>query len=245
MGIFNFLNKKNKPYPDFLQVDMHSHLLPGIDDGAATLKDSLFLIRSLHKLGYKKLITTPHIMSDFYKNTPEIIRGKLNEVRSALKKEALEVEIEAAAEYYLDECFIKKLENDEELLTFGDKYLLFETGFLNAPAQLNEIIFLMITKGYKPVFAHPERYTYLFSDFKKYEDLYARGLHFQLNLNSIFGYYSKPSQKIAEKLIEKDMVHFVGTDCHGERHLEAMKKGMQTKTTQKLAKLHLLNNTLL
>jgi tyrosine-protein phosphatase YwqE len=248
MSIFDFIFKRKQEdfaLENFILADMHSHLLPGIDDGAVSIEESLDLIKGLAEMGYKKLITTPHIMGDFYKNTPEVIREKLAYVRSAVKKENLDISIDAAAEYYLDEWFVNKLENNEELLTFGNKFLLFETSFMNPPAQLNETIFQISARGLKPVLAHPERYVYMFDNFQKYEELREKGVLFQINLNSLTGYYSKPSQKIAEKLLKKGMVDFAGTDCHGDRHLASLIALKNSNSYQKLASVNLLNNSLL
>jgi protein-tyrosine phosphatase len=242
MGIFDFFKTKPGLKENFLTLDMHSHLLPGIDDGAPTLEDSIQLVKEMQKMGFKKLITTPHIMGDFYKNTPEIIAEKLNIVKERLKTEGIDIEISAAAEYYLDEWFIEKLERKEKLLTFGDNFLLFETSFLNEPSHLKEAIFLLASQGYKPVLAHPERYVYLYSDFSKFEDLFERGAYFQINVNSLSGYYSKPARLFAEKLIQKNMVHFAGTDCHGIRHLEAFRKSMDSPFFAKLSQQNLLNS---
>ncbi|MFN6943723.1 MAG: tyrosine-protein phosphatase [Cytophagaceae bacterium] len=224
---------------------MHSHLLPGLDDGAETLEDSMELIREFVNLGFKKLITTPHIMGDFYKNTPEGIHEKLNLVREQIKKENLDISLDAAAEYYLDEWFIKKLDKPENLLSFGNKYLLFETSYINEPVHLDEAIFQIKSSGFQPVLAHPERYTYLYSDFKKFIALFEKGIYFQLNLNSLSGYYSKTAQIYAQKLVDNNMVNFVGTDCHGIRHMHAFKKTISNKYYNKLLDLPLLNNELL
>ncbi|MCU0447856.1 MAG: capsular biosynthesis protein [Microscillaceae bacterium] len=227
-----------------IQVDMHSHLLPAIDDGSKSIEESLQLIQCLVQLGYRKLITTPHIMSDFYKNTPEIIDTKLKELQKALQDQQIAVEIEAAAEYYFDEWFIRQVRNGDKLLTFGDNYLLFETNFYNKPAQLFEVIFDLQSQGYKPVFAHPERYIYLQSDFKILEKIAERGVFLQLNLNSLSGYYDKPAQDFAEKMLDRKFVHFVGSDCHSSRHIEALKRTQTKKSFAKLAEFELLNNTL-
>lgn len=243
-GLFNKKKEEEEPLTPIL-VDMHSHLLPGIDDGSESIEDSISLIKEYVNLGYKKLITTPHIMGDFFKNTPEIISEKLVLLNTALQKEGLDIKVEAAAEYYLDEWFLEKLNNGEKLLTFGENYVLFETSYLNDHPRLNETIFLLKAKGYWPVLAHPERYTYLYSDFKKYEEIYEKGISFQLNINSLAGYYSKTAQAIAVKLVEKEMISFAGTDCHSMRHLDVLKKTRLTKEYKKLQSLYLLNNSLL
>lgn len=226
-------------------VDMHCHILPGIDDGADTLEDSLEIINGLIACGYKKAIATPHIMGDFFKNTPEIILSRLQELKEYLKKNNVNFEIEAAAEYYLDEMFMDKLNQDQPLLTFGKKYLLFETSYINEPSFLPEAIFKLKTMGYRPVLAHPERYTYLYSDFQKFIDIFNKDILFQMNINSLSGYYSPAARKFAIKLIENNMVNFIGTDSHGKRHIEALQKSRQDKNYKKLLKLDLINNTLL
>lgn len=247
MGILSSLFKKKEAEVTGppIEVDMHSHLIPGVDDGAETLEDSILLIRELRNAGFKKLISTPHIMGDYYKNEPGPLKERLEIVREEVKKQDIEIEIDLAAEYYLDEWFMAKLDKPEEMLSFGDKYLLVETSYLNEPRQLHEMIFQIRTAGFKPVLAHPERYTYLYGSFDNFRRLQEMGTYFQLNTNSLSGYYSKPSKLYAEKLIENNMIHFAGTDCHGVRHLEALQRSMQTKTYNKLLNLNLLNNSLL
>lgn len=228
-----------------LRVDMHSHLLPGIDDGLKTIEESLEMLRKFAEMGYKKLIMTPHVMSDFYKNTPEIILRRLNALKAAAAKEQIDIELEAAAEYYLDEFVMEKLEKGEELLTFGDRYLLFETSFINACAHLENAIFLMQSSGYKPVLAHPERYVYWFGKYEEIVKIKEKGIDLQVNINSLMGYYSKSSKKVAEKLIDDGLVSFLGTDCHGERHMEQLEKARLLPHYHKAILKNLKNNSLL
>ncbi len=223
---------------------MHSHLLPGIDDGVADLQESETIIRELIDLGYTKLITTPHIISDLYRNTPEIIHEKLEAVREHLSGKKLDITIEAAAEYYLDETLYQALKNNEKLLTLGGKYILFETNFITEPLLMKEFIFLASSKGYRLILAHPERYLYLHDQYGKVEDLLARGVHFQVNISSLSGYYSKPAQKLAIRLINEGHVHFLGTDCHHMNHVELLKKMQTNKYFEKALTLPLLNNSL-
>jgi protein-tyrosine phosphatase len=225
-------------------VDMHSHLLPGLDDGVQSFEESEAIIVKFQQLGYKKLITTPHVMSDFYRNSNDDIRNKLNEVNVMLAQKSIDITLEAAAEYYLDEVLMHRLQDDDELLTFGNRYLLFETNFMTEPLNLKEFIFLATTKGYKPVLAHPERYLYLQSKFEKAEDLIDRGVLFQLNIASLSGYYSKPAQTTAQKLIDKGHVHFLGSDCHTLQHIQLAAETRKNKYFQKAISLPLLNNTL-
>ncbi len=230
--------------PSPIRVDIHSHLLPGIDDGSASLEQSLEMIRIFEQMGYQKLITTPHVMGDFYKNTPEIIREKLTLLQEYLKAHQVKLTLEAAAEYYLDEWLIHKLKHNQELLSFGDNYLLFETGFMTPPKQLFEVIFEMQTQGYKPVFAHPERYTYLQDDFEMLHRIVDKGVLLQLNLNSLNGYYGKPAKELAEKIIDQKWVSFLGTDCHKIGHLQHLHKSFKENSFHKISLDTLLNHSL-
>lgn len=225
-------------------VDIHSHLLPGIDDGVKTLDESIDTLKEFIRLGFRKVITTPHIMNDFYKNTPEIIMDKLKIVRKAIEHEGLEIEIDAAAEYYLDEFMMKKVEDGEELLTFGKNYVLVETSFINEPIYLKEAFFNLKARGYQPVLAHPERYLYLNNNWELVTDLLNRGILFQLNVNSLSGIYNRPVIEMAEKMIRNSMVHFVGSDCHHLEHLKVFEEMMSTRTYHRLMELDLLNRSL-
>jgi tyrosine-protein phosphatase YwqE len=222
---------------------MHSHLIPGIDDGSKSMEESIQLIRELSNLGYKKLITTPHIMSDFYKNTPEIIMSGLESVREAVKQEGIPVTINAAAEYYLDDGFVQKLEN-EKLLTLKDNYLLFEISYVNAPENMLEIIFRMQVLGYKPIMAHPERYPYWFNNIDFYKSLRDQGVLLQINVNSLAGYYGPEAKKLGEKMIDNEMVDLIGTDCHGMKHIKALNNCLKEKHFRKVIEFNLLNKHL-
>jgi protein-tyrosine phosphatase len=237
LSLFNFFKKNTRLQVPVelsrLNCDIHSHFIPGIDDGAKTMEDSIRMLSEMYQLGYKKVITTPHIMSDYFKNTPEIIFDGLEKVRTALNAANIPIQIEAAAEYYLDFDFERKL-TEEKILTFGDKYVLFEISYLNPPDNLFPIVFKMQTLGYKPVLAHPERYNYFHTDFSVYESFIEKGILLQLNINSLTGYYSDSTKKIAEQLINKNMISFLGTDCHHEGHIGLLKKVVYEKPLLKL-----------
>lgn len=244
--MFKNLFSSKPAFSDFsaIRCDMHSHLIPGIDDGARTMQDSLVLIRRMHELGYKKLITTPHIQNEFYKNTPEIIRSGLEKVREALITENIPIEIEAAAEYLLDDGFQDKAEKGQ-LLTFGNKYILVELSYFSPNPELKSLVFNLQIDGYKVILAHPERYSYWFNDFAKFEDLKTRGVLFQLNLVSLGGHYPDPVKKYAEKFIDLGMIDLVGTDMHNPNYMVSLEKALKEKSLAKLLKSgKLLNNTL-
>jgi tyrosine-protein phosphatase YwqE len=224
-----------------LKVDFHSHLIPGIDDGAKDLENSIELIKGLKAFGYKRLITTPHVMSDFYRNTPEIILQGLDLVRKELEKQGISIELEAAAEYYLDEYFEEKIK-EKSLLTLGDNYVLFELPFIAEPPNLSTAIFELQTNGYQPILAHPERYGFWYQNFDKYHELKERGVELQLNILSLIGHYSPETRKIAERLIDEDLITFLGSDCHNMGHIKLMELARSKKYLHRLLEKGLLKN---
>ena len=240
---FKKLFRKNTDEALFaaIAVDMHAHILPGIDDGADNLEKSLGMIAALGELGYRKLILTPHIMGDFYRNTPVGIRAKLAMVQAAVKEKGWEMELDCAAEYYLDEWFLGKVKGEEPLLSFGDNYVLIETSYINDPLNFKEIIFALKAAGYTPVLAHPERYAYLYNRFDALLEMYETGILLQININALSGYYSQAAKKVAEKLIDLKMVHFLGTDAHHIRHLQILPKAAASPYFKKALALPLRN----
>jgi protein-tyrosine phosphatase len=202
-------------------IDMHSHFIPGIDDGAQNMDETMFLLRAMKDFGYRKVITTPHIYTDLYPNTAERILDGLAKVREQIAADGLEIEIEAAAEYFLDEHFESLIE-EKKLLTFGNNYVLFELGFMQEPPTLPRAIFNMHLQGYKPVLAHPERYEYWNGRLSKYEELLDRDVLIQLNVNCLTGHYGQEVKATSEKLVDAGMVHFIGSDCHHPGHLNML-----------------------
>ena len=235
-----------KEYVDLgvLKTDMHSHILPGIDDGSADLDESMELIRKFYDLGYRKLIATPHIMQDYYPNTPEVIRHKLRQVREMVSNEGLGIEIEASAEYYLDEFLLENIESGQELLLMSGKYLLFEMSFMEESPFLKEFIFKIRSRGLYPILAHAERYSYYFGKPEMITDLMERGCLIQININSLTGYYTKQVRQLAEKLVDLGHVHLLGSDCHRMDHLIRIKEASSLKYLKKALNLRLLNQEL-
>ncbi len=240
--MFSFLKRKPSALLTPLTTDIHSHLLAQLDDGVKSMDEAIALILRFKSMGFSKIITTPHVNSDYYRNDPSSIHERLRELRDILSEKKIFIHIEAAAEYQLDEELSRKIANQEKLLTFGNSYLLFETNFLSEPLNLKEFIFKAISSGYKLVLAHPERYQYM--DLEKAQDLRDRGVLFQINIPSLVGYYSKPIQKMAYQLIDRGWIDFLGSDCHNAIHLDLMKDAMKNKYYQKALALPLLNNTL-
>jgi tyrosine-protein phosphatase YwqE len=220
--MFSIFKKKVYPKTDLsaLGCDMHSHLLPGIDDGSPDPETSFKLIQGLTDLGYKKLITTPHIMSDLYKNDAETITSAFEMLQVGSK---LTSSLFTAAEYYLDDYFDDLLEENTPLLTLKGKWVLVEFSFVTVPVNLKQTLFNLQINGYQPILAHPERYLYFAEDKKKYDELHEAGCFFQLNLLSLTGYYGRGPLDLAEYLVKKKYVDLLGTDLHHDRHLHALR----------------------
>ena len=239
--IFSHKTRKKQP----LLVDIHSHLIPGIDDGVKTTFEAVKLIREFEWMGYKKLIITPHIMSHRYKNSSQIILEKLEFLKDALADHEIKIELEAASEYYLDDYFMTLLEK-RDILTFNDNHLLFEMSYTRAPTDLIDMIFEIEQSGYQPVLAHPERYVFMHNHFDEYKNLKEFGVLFQVNINSLAGYYNRQVQKIAQKLADEGMIDFVGSDTHKARQVEMLKEYIKTPQWQKIfEKNPIRNNELL
>ena len=209
-------------------VDIHSHLLPGIDDGAKTFEDTLELSTGLLNIGFSQLITTPHIYQNVWDNTKEQIEEVEMTTKLDLKKNGISIPFRAAAEYLLNDHFIKLCQAGE-ILPLKDKYVLVEISYTNPPIQLYSIIFDLRVAGYTPVLAHPERYVYYHHDFDEYLKLKKAGCYFQLNLLAVTGYYGEGITKIAEKLLQKGMYDFVGSDVHHANHIAGFNEKIKMK----------------
>lgn len=230
------------PLPDFSQLDadLHSHLLPGIDDGAPDLNTSLELIQGLKNLGFRRIYTTPHVMSDIYPNTRSLILRKRDEVQEALEALGMEMTFDAAAEYYLDESFAHLLKT-EALLSLPGNQVLVEMSFHRAFPDLHRIVFDLQMKGYRPILAHPERYPY-YQTAEEFERLKSMGCALQINLLSLTGYYGKPAQSAAKTILQLGLADFLATDLHHARHAESLRKALSNELVVKTLKNYPFQN---
>ncbi len=227
----------------FLGADMHSHFVPGIDDGAKTDEDSIFLLRSMEGMGYTNVITTPHIMVDFYPNNRQTILSGLERLRQLAIDNSINININAAAEYYIDEYFADLI-SKEPLLTVYKNEVLVEFSMMYEPPMLNNVLFNMQANGYRPILAHPERYTSLHNNFDRFLEFKDRGCLLQLNLLSLTGYYGGNIMNIANRLLDKGLYDYCGTDMHHERHSAAINNILKTGLYNKLVNYPFLNSKL-
>lgn len=197
--------------------DIHCHVLPGIDDGAADVSTSLELLNRYAALGFEQVIATPHTLGDVYPNSKESITSAYSKLsdQQSIKK------LTFASEYMIDERFEKLLEA-RDLLTMGDHYILIEMSYFQAPLNIEEVVYSITTAGYKPILAHPERYAYYHNDLGVLDRFKNLGCSLQLNALSLSSHYGKRVQRAAFALLEKHHYDFIGTDTHKMAHLEKL-----------------------
>jgi tyrosine-protein phosphatase YwqE len=228
---------------EILGVDMHSHLIPGIDDGAQSLDESISLIRNFQELGYRKLIITPHV-NERFPNPASLIRDKFELLKARADEEKLLIQLEIAAEYQVGEYF-EQLFKNKDLLTFGDQNLLIECSYYLPYPAFSILIYELQLEGYNLILAHPERYVYWHDKFREYEKLRDRDVKFQINMSSLSGQYTKAVRNVARKFIENDWVDFIGSDVHNHHYLKLFREGLEDKYTGKLlSSSRLKNNSL-
>ncbi|WP_025145049.1 tyrosine-protein phosphatase [Pedobacter jeongneungensis] len=223
--MLSFFSKKNKITDiSWLGVDIHSHILPGIDDGSPDIETSVRLVKSLTELGFEQLIATPHILKELYPNTPESINKAKRDLQTALDNASISTKLSAGAEYMIDQDF----DLNESLCTLDQKHLLIEMSYLSETPGISQTIFDVEIKGFKPVLAHPERYTFYFKDKSRLKRFKEKGCLLQLNLLSVLGYYGKDVKQLSESLLKEKMYDLAGTDLHHEKHLSALTAAVQS-----------------
>lgn len=224
--MWNLFKKNTTPAGSFdfrnLEQDIHSHLLPGIDDGSPDVATSIELLRGLMAAGIRKFICTPHVIGDLYRNTPETINRALELLKAECARQNIDVELSAAAEYMLDDYFMELLRKKEPLLTLTKSHVLTELSYATPPGNLEKIAFELGINGYQPLMAHPERYFYYHKNYDIYHRMKELGFLLQVNLLSVSGYYGKSAAKAAKYIIENNLHDFVGTDLHHFNHLNAL-----------------------
>lgn len=245
--MLSFFKKTPKlTFAEILKVDIHSHLIPGIDDGSPDMKTSISFLENMLELGYEKVITTPHIMMDFYPNTNKGILEGLAALKMELKKRNIKIKVEAAAEYFLDSHF-EQLLIDNDILSIGPKkYVLVEMSFISPSPNFENYIFNLLTKGYTPILAHPERYNYWHGNNKIFPYIRELGCLMQINITSLLGYYGKPIKNLAYSLIKAGYIDFLGTDMHHDKHLKLfVERKLDTDLNEILDKYPFRNLSLL
>lgn len=235
--MFGFFQKKHSLVASGIlqgMTDIHSHLLPGVDDGSPDIPTSLELLDWMEALGWKKIWLTPHVMEDFQNHNP-----RLEQTFQSLKEVYRgNLELALASEYMLDASFSQRL--PDQVLPLGKNHLLVETSYMYGPAGLNDLLLDIYQAGYQPIIAHPERYMYM--EVADYRELKEKGYHFQLNLMSLSGYYGRRPQAVSEDLLKKGWYDYVGSDLHHLHRYAPMLENFKLKREQMDALSVLLEN---
>lgn len=210
MGLFDFIKCKQSLLDSGVfqgMTDRHCHILYGMDDGVRTLEESLAVLAYDEEVGIKEVWCTPHIMEDV-PNTSAALQKRFDQMKAAYNGP---IRLRLAAEYMLDELFLERFKAGD-LLTMEENMILVETSTWNPPSDMNVTLRKIQKAGYHPLLAHPERYRYL--DDAGYERLYKMGIHFQLNVGSLVGYYGETAMRKAHDLLAKGWYSEIGSDCH-------------------------------
>ena len=234
--LFNIFKRKEKAEPQklFYSTDIHSHILPGIDDGAPNSNISISLLEAMKRWGIDMVIATPHIAEENFENTPQSIASAYEKLNTRMVEENFEMNIKFSAEYRIDDRFRKMVE-ENNLLVLPNNYLLIENSFVQPPIDLKNIIYELQLKDIKPILAHPERYGYYQRKKEVYESLFDAGCEFQINLLSLAGYYGDRERETALWLANKGYVSFVGTDLHHFGHIDAINRFLRSKEYTSIA----------
>jgi len=193
-------------------TDVHTHILPGVDDGVKYFAEAVESLRWLRNNGVGRVYLTPHIMSDFSKNTSAFLSERFDSFVEGLKEEGITdiPEVRLAAEYMLEAAFEEH--KKDGLLTFADRHVLVETSYLTPPLGLMQILEDLLESDYLPILAHPERYRYM--DMNDYVLLKSQGIKLQLNYMSLTGVYGTEVRKKAETLLQEGHYDHTGSDLH-------------------------------
>ena len=242
--MFNFFKKKQEPAQLCFNTDIHCHIIPGIDDGSPDVNTSIELIERMQSWGITRIIATPHVTQASFENTPETMSQALNILKEELRARGNDIDITHSAEYRIDELFMKHLE-ENIIAPMPNDYILVENSFIQEPWNLDQLLFDLKVKGYKPILAHPERYMYYYAKKDRYNTIHNTGTKLQINLLSLAGHYGKDEKRIAMELIEKGLVDFIGTDLHNHRHADAIEAFLSSKDYRKIKdRLPLLNDSI-
>lgn len=233
--MFNFFNRKKQedvklPY----HTDVHSHILPGVDHGSQSVEQSLEMLQAELDMGIDRVMCTSHVTAETFENTIESLTEAGNTLKAAVEAAGLPVEIHASAEYRLDEYWNQEYAAGHVLPMPGN-YVLVENSFIQELIEIDDMMFDLQVKGYKPILAHPERYPYYYHRHERYKKLHSGGVKFQVNILSLAGYFGSGAREAAQWLISNNLVDMLGSDMHHMDHAKVIKEYLQSKDWRKVS----------
>ena len=226
--MFNFFSRKREPQKLFFKTDIHCHVLPGIDDGSPDVDTSVELIERMQKWGIERILASPHITFGTFENTAEIMDGAMAQLQSRLTELGNPLRLSHSAENRVDDLFMENFAAGK-LITLPGNRLLVKNSFIQEPWNLDQLLFDLQVKGFRPIMVHPERYSYYYGHKERYKAIHEAGTAFQINLLSLAGHYGKDEKRIAEYLIEQGMVDYIGSDLHRDSHADSIDRYLASK----------------
>lgn len=245
--MMSLFSRRRERQPLFFSTDVHCHVIPGVDHGSPDISTSLELLERMSSWGIRRIVGTPHVTESVFVNDPETLAPAAALLHDAVVEKGISLDMAQSAEYRIDELF-KEQAKAGRLCPFPGNYLLVENSFMQEPWGLDNILFDLSVKGFKPILAHPERYLYYHSRPERYRDLHNAGTLFQVNLLSLAGYHGKAEKRMAERLIAEDLVDFIGTDLHHHRHADTIEEYLASKEYRRHEELlshRVLNDSLI
>lgn len=244
--MFNFFRKKTQDATLFYTTDVHSHILPGVDHGAATVDDSLALLRAEREMGISRVVLTSHVTAGTFENTPETLRPAFESLKQAVSEtdDLCDMQLFLSAEYRVDEFWDQQYALGNQIAMPGN-FILLENSFHQELLELDRLLFDLRVKGYKPILAHPERYGYYAARKQRLEQLHGIGIKFQVNLLSLAGYFGQHCRETALWIVKHGMADMLGSDMHGLDHAKVIKDYIGSKEWRKITPQllpHLIND---
>ena len=230
--MFNFFSKPKEPAKLCFATDIHCHIVPGVDDGSPDARTSADLVERMQAWGIERIIASPHVTQHTFENNPERLAAPFKTLQDELASRGNGIAVSHSAEYRIDDLFLQQLD-EGKIMPYPNGWLLVENSFMQEPWNLEQVLFDLQVRGFRPILAHPERYTYYHSDKQRYHKLHGAGAAFQVNLLSLAGHYGKAERAVAEYLIKEGLVDFIGTDLHRSSHADRIDQYLATRQAAK------------
>jgi protein-tyrosine phosphatase len=195
-------------------IDLHCHILPGLDDGAPDVAVSLEMARMFIDEGVKAVACTPHILPGLYHNSGPQIRTAIEQLRAALAQSDLKLDLVCGSDAHMTPDFVAKLKSGQILSLADSRYVLVEPPHHVAPARLEQFFFEILVAGYVPILTHPERLTWVKAQYGAIQRLAQAGVWMQITAGSLTGDFGRGAQYLAERMLDEGIVHLLATDAH-------------------------------
>jgi tyrosine-protein phosphatase YwqE len=217
----------------FYKTDMHCHIMPGVDHGSQSVEESIEMLKAEMAMGISRVILTSHTTAETFENTPETLAEGYEILKQAVEEEGLNIELHYSSEYRIDEYW-DQLYSEGRIVPMPGKFLMLENSFVQELISIDELMFDLSSKGYKPILAHPERYSYYHQRRTRYQKLHSMGVKFQVNLLSLAGYFGGGARENAYWLLEHNLVDMLGSDMHSVEHAQIIQHYLNSKEWAKL-----------